>query len=150
MGKGKPVDALDAVCKAHKECIHCARQEYGEKCIPDFKRYQFGPRGVSTGELNCMDIANTCERSLCECDLAFAKAHGANAHAYTNQHNNFLGFDPNDQTNCPSGSSSTSTSDQSDLHCCNSSEKTKAFQLYNTYKQQCCTDGSLEQLGRFC
>merc|ERR1739848_372624 len=31
-GLGKPVDALDSVCKKYKECVKCARLTHGEKC----------------------------------------------------------------------------------------------------------------------
>merc|ERR1712226_1449900 len=58
-GHGPPVDPLDTVCKAYKDCVKCARMEYGEK----------------DGDKYCKDNQSGCGRSLCECDLAFAKAH---------------------------------------------------------------------------
>ena len=69
MGKGAPLDALDAVCKAYKECQKCARQKWGEMCIGEFVRYGLDMAG---GSPTCTDNADTCERSLCECDKKFA------------------------------------------------------------------------------
>ena len=39
-GHGPPVDALDTVCKAYKDCVKCARMEYGEMCIGEFVQYR--------------------------------------------------------------------------------------------------------------
>ena len=41
-GHGPPVDALDTVCKAYKDCVKCARMEYGEMCIGEFVKYRYG------------------------------------------------------------------------------------------------------------
>merc|ERR1712141_207489 len=32
-GHGPPVDSLDAVCKAYKDCVKCAKMEHGDACI---------------------------------------------------------------------------------------------------------------------
>ena len=69
MGKGAPMDALDSVCRAYKECQKCARQQFGDMCIGEFVRY--GQR-FRNGDSECTDDANTCGRALCECDRKFA------------------------------------------------------------------------------
>jgi hypothetical protein len=33
MGKGKPVDALDRVCRTYKDCQKCVREKHGDDCI---------------------------------------------------------------------------------------------------------------------
>ena len=70
MGKGAPLDALDAVCRAYKECQKCARQQHGETCIGEFVRYGMD---IAGGQSTCTDGAYTCERALCECDKKFAQ-----------------------------------------------------------------------------
>merc|ERR1719411_1607657 len=73
-GHGRPVDALDTVCKAYKDCLKCARMTHGDTCIGEFVQYRYGYR---QGEVACRDPANSCDRALCECDAQFAKAHNA-------------------------------------------------------------------------
>ena len=70
MGKGAPLDELDAVCKAYKECQKCARQRFGEMCIGEFVRY-----GLNMDNNNpvCTDAGDSCGRALCECDKKFAQ-----------------------------------------------------------------------------
>ena len=70
MGKGAPLDELDAVCKAYKECQKCARQRFGEMCIGEFVRYGMN---MVNGYPVCTDNGDTCGRALCECDKKFAQ-----------------------------------------------------------------------------
>ena len=49
-GHGPPVDALDTVCKAYKDCVKCARMEYGDMCIGEFVKYKYG---YKNGEAVC-------------------------------------------------------------------------------------------------
>ena len=70
MGHGAPLDALDSVCKAYKECQKCAREQFGEMCIGEFVRYGLNMR---QGGPVCSDDASTCGRALCECDKKFAQ-----------------------------------------------------------------------------
>jgi len=49
-GHGPPVDQLDTVCKAYKDCVKCARMEFGEMCIGEFVRYKYG---YKNGEAVC-------------------------------------------------------------------------------------------------
>ena len=67
---GSPVDALDLVCKQHRECLNCAHRTYGDQCEPKLVTYQ-----VQGARTTCTDPVNTCERAVCECDLQFAMNH---------------------------------------------------------------------------
>ena len=148
MGKGKPVDARDVTCKAHKECLYCARKKFGDSCLGEFVSYRVSR---SNGKTYCEDDANTCERAICECDVAFAEAHLAVKNVYDEQYRHVFGhFDPTDQANCPFGSSSSPGSSSSDKQCCNNADKSTSFKLYNANDQKCCSDGSLKELGQFC
>merc|ERR1712176_402510 len=69
MGHGAPLDALDVVRRAYKECQKCARQVHGDMCIGEFVEYNHRIAGSNSV---CRDDAGTCERALCECDKAFA------------------------------------------------------------------------------
>ena len=71
-GHGPPVDPLDSVCKAYKDCVKCAKMTHGEMCIGEFVKYRYGYRN---GEAVCKDDAGSCGRSLCECDAMFARTH---------------------------------------------------------------------------
>ena len=71
-GMGKPVDELDVVCKAYKDCVKCVQMEYGETCIGEFKRYRYG-LNQKTNQVTCRDAPGTCERALCECDNQFGQ-----------------------------------------------------------------------------
>merc|ERR1711990_1345866 len=61
-GHGKPVDELDTVCKAYKDCVKCARMEYGDMCIGEFKKYRYGLN--KSGNARCKSDAGSCERAL--------------------------------------------------------------------------------------
>ena len=41
-GFGPPVDRLDSVCKAYKDCNKCARETYGHQCIGEWITYKYG------------------------------------------------------------------------------------------------------------
>ena len=101
MGKGKPIDAIDSACRAWKECQKCSRMEHDENCLGEFYKYSFG---LSQGDYQCSDRAGTCKRDLCECDLAFAKAHAQVANVYDSKYHAFYGpnggFDKDDEANC--------------------------------------------------
>ena len=58
----RPVDSSDAVCKAHKDCLACVRDEFGDECIPEGEGMVFSHQ---SGQ--CTDDINTCKRALCEC-----------------------------------------------------------------------------------
>ena len=87
MGKGQPTDPLDAVCKAYKQCLKCARTQHGEMCIGESIHYRYAEKyGVG---MFCDDDAGSCSRDLCECDLAFAWAHTQHT-VHFNRDNHFF------------------------------------------------------------
>ena len=96
-GHGRPVDELDVVCKAYKDCLKCARWAYGDMCIGEFVQYKYGIKG---GQVKCRNKDNSCDRALCECDRQFAIAHASARQVYTNDYHAFwseLGWDPEGQ-----------------------------------------------------
>lgn len=136
-GHGPPVDALDTVCKAYKDCQKCARATHGDTCIGEFVRYKYGEQ---SGDKFCKDTPGSCDRALCECDLAFAKNHVAKAHVFTTDYHLFWstlpnGWDPKD--NCPRGGSGPY-----DPQCCGS--PTGPYFLYNAASRSCC-DGQVKK-----
>ena len=56
-----------SLCKRYPHCLQCTRNEYGSECIGE--RVEYGLEDSSI----CSDDADTCGRSLCECDSAFAR-----------------------------------------------------------------------------
>ena len=155
MGGGKPVDALDIACKAHKECLNCAQEQFyflGNTCLSELVTYT---HKTMNSEINCTNDANTCARAICECDLAFAKAHAQVASNYKVQYSFWFGsFDSTDPDNCLSDPNNyivpTMMPIPADWQCCTNSDTTKSFHLYNANTQKCCTDGSLEEFGYLC
>jgi hypothetical protein len=140
-GHGPPVDALDTVCKAYKDCVKCAKQEHGQMCIGEFVRYKYGEKN---NEKYCKDAASTCDRALCECDLAFAKNHVGQANKFNTDYHMFWstlpnGWEPKD--NCPRGGGGPY-----DPQCCGGD--TTAFVLYNAENHDCCPDGSTAKSGQ--
>ena len=71
-GHGKPVDELDTVCKAYKDCVKCAKMTHGANCIGEFVTYDYS---YDNDQAQCNDDADTCGRALCECDLMLAQRH---------------------------------------------------------------------------
>ena len=47
------------------ECLKCAAMEHGDDCVGELVKYKFQVVG---DQVQCKNKANTCERSLCECD----------------------------------------------------------------------------------
>jgi len=130
-GHGPPVDALDTVCKAYKDCQKCARATHGDTCIGEFVKYKYGQ---ANGDKFCKDTAGSCGRNLCECDLQFAKAHVAQVHVFNTDYHLFWttmpnGWDPED--NCP-----RSGSGPYDPQCCGNPDG--PYVLYNAASKSCC------------
>jgi hypothetical protein len=71
-GHGPPVDPLDSVCKAYKDCVKCAKMTHGSTCIGEFVTYDYS---YENNQAQCNDDVNTCGRALCECDLMLAQQH---------------------------------------------------------------------------
>jgi len=130
---GKPVDNIDAGCRAYQECLKCAKEEHGDQCFPDFTGYKFdfGP----DGEITCDNNRRACRRSLCECDKAFAKAQAAAAEEYNSEYNILEGWEPQDT--CIRGGSAF----KHEPACCGGNGN--PFVVYNQLVKQCCTDGKV-------
>jgi hypothetical protein len=140
MGRGVPMDALDAVCRSYKECQKCARERYGEQCIGEFYKYDY-----STNNNNsvCNDDADTCNRALCECDRRFAIDHAAATDVWTADYHRFYSnpeFDSDAQC-IPNGGGNP------DPQCCNNGDYSSPFIFYNANRKQCCSDGSVASIG---
>jgi hypothetical protein len=124
-GHGPPVDALDTVCKAYKDCVKCARMEFGEMCIGEFVKYKYG---YKNGDAVCRDDAGTCDRALCECDAKFAREHVGSKdvfdvkyHMFWSTTNNYPMWDPkNDSSACPTGGAGAY-----DPQCCQNNAKVR-------------------------
>jgi hypothetical protein len=135
-GAGPPVDALDTVCKHYKDCNQCAKAEFGDMCIGEFVEYSYSKK---KGEITCDDSNTACQRTLCECDLGFAKAHVAKKDVFNADYHIFWstlanGWEPKD--NCPRGGGGPY-----DPQCCGGYDK--PFLLYNAETKDCCDDGSI-------
>ncbi|CBY18344.1 unnamed protein product [Oikopleura dioica] len=69
-----PIDEIDATCKHLKDCLQCARAEFGTSCTTEQTLFQH-----DSGF--CLDQAGTCERAICECHAQFG---AANSQAHLN------------------------------------------------------------------
>ena len=149
-GHGPPVDALDTVCKAYKDCVKCARMTYGDMCIGEFVKYRYG---IKNGEVTCKDDGNTCDRALCECDAKFAREHVAQTGVFDEQYHMFWStnnggamWDPaNDDAACPRGGGGVY-----DPQCCVDEAGEGAALLYNAATKACCSDGRVVQDASAC
>lgn len=131
-GKGKPVDALDNVCKEYKDCLKCASKQFGSTCLGEFVKYKINMNNGPT----CKDPANSCARSLCECDKLFASKHVGQAQEYNEDFHRFystIGFDAD--SDCLSGSGGAT-----DPQCCGPADGPK--HIYNALTKVCCADGT--------
>merc|ERR1711937_478023 len=126
-GHGPPVDALDTVCKAYKDCVKCARMTYGDMCIGEFVKYRYG---IKNGEVTCKDRPNTCKRALCECDAKFAREHVSQTGVFDEQYHMFW------STN--NGGAMWDPANEG------------AALLYNAATKACCSDGRVVQDASAC
>jgi len=140
-GHGRPIDALDSVCKDYKDCLKCARMNHGSSCIGEFYKYKFGFN--SKGDVYCRNRPSkgpedACKRSLCECDAAFARAHPKVKHVFNEDYHLFwstIGWEPKDPENCKRGHGIN------DPQCCGT--PLTPYQIYNAHPmapnpKQCC------------
>jgi len=149
-GHGPPVDALDTVCKAYKDCLKCARMEHGDTCIGEFVKYRYG---YKNGDAVCKNNLGSCERDLCECDAMFAKAHVAKKdvfdvkyHMFWSTTNNYPMWDPaNDASLCPSGGGGVF-----EPQCCQADDKSTPFIWFNAASKTCCSDGRVVASANQC
>jgi len=147
-GHGPPVDALDTVCKAYKDCLKCARMTHGDTCIGEFVKYKYG---VNSGDVKCRDQPDTCKRALCECDAKFAREHNAakdvfdmQYHMFWSTSNGYQMWDPaNDAAACPRHGNGVY-----EPACCGGSGT--PFTLYNGARKACCADGRVVRDANDC
>lgn len=139
-GVGKPVDELDSLCKLYKECVHCAKMEYGPECIPEAVKYRWDVNSdgkvVSKG-----NQPGTCKRALFECDNMYATKLAASS-AMENWNKDYHGYWSTtgfDHKSCPRGYG------ESQPECCGGYDS--PFFLYNTLNKnkQCCADGTVQK-----
>jgi len=131
-GKGRPVDELDDTCKKFKDCLRCAKDQFGDSCIGEFVRYKYGEVGRHK---ICKDSAGTCERAVCECDLQFAKKHLEASVSWNKEKHVFLtttGWDAEKDCVRPGGHGNNK--------CCG--KPTGASKIYNP-ENSCCVDGEV-------
>jgi len=143
-GYGPPVDALDSVCKAYKDCVKCAKMTHGDECIGEFVKYRYG---YKNGDAICKDSAGSCKRSLCECDAMFARQHAPVTGVFDQKYHMFWSttagyemWDPQSDphTFCPRNGGGPYVPE-----CCGG--ETTPFILYNAASnKQCCPDGSVK------
>lgn len=141
-GSGKPVDELDSLCKLYKECVHCAKMEFGEDCIPEAVKYNWDVNPNNNRVRSKGNPPGTCKRALYECDNMYATKlaeSGAMAQFTTDYHGYWTttGFDY--KTDCPARGGKAVPA------CCGGEES--PFYLYNTLNpnKQCCADGTIQK-----
>lgn len=145
MGKGAPLDDLDKTCKQYKECLLCARMQYGDECIGEAVKYTYGTK---KNEIVCKDNPargsdSGCKRKLCECDAMFAKNHVGVKEVFDQDFHAFWstlpdgGFDQDKYCVRHPG--------DFDPECCGS--KTGPSILYNANRKECCNNKEPKEIG---
>ena len=81
-GQGKPVDRRDRLCKKLYQCKKCIKLDFSDpnvSCDPDYDAYdmtvsvsQSNDGNIDNFDITCNDEINSCKRTTCECDKAFA------------------------------------------------------------------------------
>jgi len=141
-GKGKPVDELDTLCKQYKECIHCAKMEFGNECIPEAVKYNWE---VKNDEVKSRGAApGTCKRAIFECDKMYASELAASnaLETWTTDYHGYwstTGFDYKDGESCKKRPGNAVP------ECCGGQDK--PYFLYNVLNpnKQCCADGTIQK-----
>jgi len=140
-GHGKPVDELDTVCKAYKDCVKCVQMEYGSQCIGEFKKYRYG-LNAQRGEVQCRDKPATCERALCECDAQFGRQMPAHRHVFSDDYHLFwstTGWSPEEK--CLHGGNGPY-----EPQCCGADDG--PLHIFNAKTKECCANGSVAPQGQ--
>ena len=144
MHYGQPVDKLDTTCKAYKDCQRCVREKHSDQCIGEFVEYQYGTINNQGDHKYCKDEPGSCDRDLCECDLAFAKAHAIHSTEFKEEFHTFYG-DFDNEKEC-----TKSNGKGSDMQCCQANDASTAFKWYNDIVKQCCDNGEVKSRGDTC
>ncbi|CBY32081.1 unnamed protein product [Oikopleura dioica] len=72
-GKGTPVDLIDELSKSLLFCYKCAAKDHGAECKG---RGNYNSSFNKRAGAKCLDRKDTCEYTICQCDLQFAKVFG--------------------------------------------------------------------------
>jgi hypothetical protein len=146
-GFGPPVDELDTVCKAYKDCLKCVREEHGPQCIGEFIAYDYSlVRDGGKKRPVCNDRPGTCKRGLCECDAMFARKHVDVKDVFDKQYHYFWAPNGWEQGQvCPRASGPGNPPE-----CCIDTRKEGPYKLYRANSHQCCPNGKLRPLGELC
>lgn len=139
-GLGPPVDELDSSCKRYKECLKCAQMEFGEDCVNELKKYKFLAKG---DDVKCRNRANTCERSLCECDKLLAQQHSSRAETWDQQYHLFWGENWSPEERCKKSPKARTQTRE----CCNAPKNGAAYAMFNPNRQECCPSGEVATIG---
>jgi len=140
MGRGKPKDKIDGLCKRYHHCLQCTRIEYGQMCIGE--RVEYGLENSVT----CSNGADTCGRSLCECDAAFAQEYALllkSGESHNDEWHEFYNDDFKREEECVA----TGFGNGGNLECCRNEAKSSPFIMFNRNRQMCCKDGTSSVLG---
>lgn len=80
--RGKPVDAIDSVCKTHSLCYACAFSDFSSEteCDPKATGYKYKISAKSNAapedakfEISCLNNKNSCQYAACMCDKKLAE-----------------------------------------------------------------------------
>ena len=155
-GIGHTKDPIDSACKEHDICVKCAGLDNNDgpkKCHP-YRGYQFSLETISdTIEHKCYDQdpedtdknnANSCRKTLCECDKMFVQKLLDYKDIYdSNLH--YGSFDSSAQcfSNCRIDPE-TEKCFKYDACCNDENGKRKPFVSFEG-KKKCCEDGSIAE-----
>jgi len=135
---GKPVNFLDASCRAYQECIKCAMEEHGDKCFEYDDWWGYGYKyDIVDQEVQCLNKPKTCRRSICECDKMFAKMQADHFDEYDESLSLLGGFEPQDQC--------VRTGGKGNPGCCGGDGN--PFYVYNKNVKECCANGTVALQG---
>lgn len=150
LGKGEPVDEIDATCKQLWFGYKCLVKDHGDYCDSS-KSYSW--EITEDGEIHCVDYKGTCKGDLCRLDLEFTKKIKSMSELWIPDFHMDYGFDR--KTDCKG---STKYKDESlkidgyarppkpnpETKCCGQGLKRHIF---NPERLQCCNDGSTKSIG---
>ncbi|CAG5109402.1 Oidioi.mRNA.OKI2018_I69.chr2.g3947.t1.cds [Oikopleura dioica] len=73
VGRGEPVDEIDALCRDLWSCYKCAKIDSTEKHCKHSMTYEWYQK--INGNVKCGDSSHNtqCQNDLCECDANFAR-----------------------------------------------------------------------------
>merc|ERR1712113_1022462 len=108
------------------------------ECIGEFVKYNW--EKLINGELKCTNKKNSCERSLCECDLDYAKKLPSSVGVFNNDYHLFwskINWDPKQDCHRTQGKSTP--------ECCGPQQGPQY--IYNSQKKDCCSDFTIKKTG---